>query len=77
MAQNSLGVRVGSAKLAGGHLSPTWSRRLALVCRPSGFLPSALSHRPGKVVLYGHRAVHSSRAAGPGPLCTSLAPFST
>ena len=66
MAEKSLGVHVGLVEVVGGHLSPTWSRCLSLVCRPSGFLPSAPSQHPGEVVLCGHRAVPALEGSRPG-----------
>lgn len=46
MAEKSLGVRVGLVELAGGHLSPTWSRRLSVARVPSFWLSSLCSILP-------------------------------
>lgn len=78
MAEKSLGVRVGLVELVGGHLSLTWSRCLSVARVPFlAFFPLLRPNTPARsscavTVLCPHL-----RAAGPGPLCTGLAPFST
>lgn len=46
MAEKSLAVCVGLAELAGGHLSPTWSRHLSVARVPSLWLSALCSVPP-------------------------------